>query len=154
MFITSTTAVTENFNLGYEIVMLILTLFGTWFILEKMGEKGWKGLIPFVGDYIICKHVWNRKGFWAMVITGVIGAVGLGTSVALIKVLDPLYCIMLFGFALLLLLVNLVLNFKMCHRLSVAFGHGIGYTIGLVILQPLFFLILGLSKKEQYQVAC
>ncbi|NZA37287.1 DUF5684 domain-containing protein [Eubacterium callanderi] len=34
------------------------------------------------------------------------------------------------------------------HKLSKAFGHGAGYTIGLLLLRPVFILILGFGSAE------
>lgn len=36
------------------------------------------------------------------------------------------------------------------NRLSKAFGHGIGFTLGLIFFSPIFYLILGLGTDEYY----
>ena len=39
-----------------------------WHIFKKMGMPGWKGIIPYYGDYMLFKTVWTTKAFWAMII--------------------------------------------------------------------------------------
>lgn len=34
------------------------------------------------------------------------------------------------------------------HKLSKAFGHGIGFTLGLIFLSPIFMLILGFGNSQ------
>ena len=41
-------------------------------------------------------------------------------------------------------------SFMAMFRMSAAFGHGLGYAIGLFILNPLFVLIIGLGR-DRYQ---
>ena len=44
-------------------VILLLSIIATWKIFVKMGEEGWKCLIPFYSNYILCKHTWGN-GLW------------------------------------------------------------------------------------------
>jgi hypothetical protein len=34
------------------------------------------------------------------------------------------------------------------HKLSKSFGHGVGFTLGLIFLSPIFTLILGFGSSE------
>jgi hypothetical protein len=34
------------------------------------------------------------------------------------------------------------------HKLSKSFGHGIGFTIGLILLEPIFLLVLGFGSSR------
>jgi hypothetical protein len=50
----------------YLLIMTVCCLFYaivTWKIFVKMGEPGWKCLIPFYSNYIMCKHTWGQ-GIW------------------------------------------------------------------------------------------
>lgn len=38
----------------------IFTLICTWKCYSKMGEPGWKSIIPFYCNYILCKHTWGN----------------------------------------------------------------------------------------------
>lgn len=43
--------------------------------------------------------------------------------------------------------LSIVLAIQM-HKLSVSFGHGVGFTLGLIFLNPIFTLILAFGSSE------
>ena len=46
----------------YAIMLLptiVIRYVANWKIFQKMGEPGWKALIPFYGPYILFKRVWD-----------------------------------------------------------------------------------------------
>ena len=43
-----------------------------------------------------------------------------------------------------------IISILYCIKLSRAFGHGIGFAIGLIFLQPIFMLILGFGNDPYY----
>lgn len=49
---------------------------------------------------------------------------------------------------LLIPIVNAIFMIIMMYKLSKAFGHGIGYTIGLIVLPFIFLLIIAFGKSE------
>ncbi len=44
--------------------------------------------------------------------------------------------------------VNIVISIIVTHRLSKAFGHGVGFTLGLLFLSPIFIPILAFGSSE------
>ena len=54
------------------VIIIILKCVATWKIFVKMGEPGWKALIPFYNEYMLYKKVWHPGWFVAMLITGCI----------------------------------------------------------------------------------
>lgn len=44
-------------------IVMLVYIIATWKIFVKMGEDGWKCLIPFYSNYIMCKHTWGN-GLW------------------------------------------------------------------------------------------
>ena len=48
-----------------------------WKCFVKMGEEGWKSLIPFYNTWILCKHAWGNG--W-MMLTWFIPAAGAAMS--------------------------------------------------------------------------
>ena len=54
-------------------MIYILVMFGIvaaayisrWFIFKKMGMPGWKGIIPYYGEYLLFRELWTTKMFWA-----------------------------------------------------------------------------------------
>lgn len=52
------------------------------------------------------------------------------------------------GLLLLIPIVNIVVAIMMCIGISKAFGRGVGTTIGLVLLTPIFAVILGFGSAQ------
>ena len=44
--------------------------------------------------------------------------------------------------------ISCVIEIIYCVRTSNAFGHGVGFTLGLIFLNPLFLLILGFGSSK------
>lgn len=44
--------------------------------------------------------------------------------------------------------VNVVVSIMLMHKMSKSFGHGVGFTLGLIFLPYVFFLILGFNGDE------
>lgn len=44
--------------------------------------------------------------------------------------------------------VNVVMGILLAHKMSKAFGHGIGFTLGLIVFPYIFRLILGFNSDE------
>lgn len=45
-------------------------------------------------------------------------------------------------------LVNAVVLLIVCYKLCVAFGHGVGFYIGMLFLGPIFYMILAFDSSE------
>ena len=131
-----------------ELVLAALVVAGEWMMLKKMGEKGWKALVPFYGTYLIFKHIWNKKMFWVLLAS----SLTLGVMEGLLRL--PALTENL-PFALVALVVSavaavvlIVVEIKAFHKLAQAFGHGLGYTLGLIFAHPVFSMMLGFGKSE------
>ena len=101
--------------------MAIVTIIGEWKTFKKAGQPGWAALIPIYNIYIETKIVGRQSWWFALVVFAnfvpVIGqAVSLGTSIIL------------------------------TNDLSKSFGKDTGFTIGLVLLRPIFMMILGFGS--------
>ena len=109
-----------------------------WRIFTKAGEAGWKSLIPFYNQYIQYKLVWNTTMFWVSFLGTIVGMFlyNMDSSLSIIGGI--------------IALAACVISWISLHKLSLAFGHGIGYTLGLIFLNPIFILILGFSS-DTYQ---
>ena len=120
-----------------SVAMYVLQIIGWWKLFTKAGEAGWKSLIPLYNLYILYKISWESKYFWYLLLTvvasGVVGAIG-GVIGALLSGICSI--------------ATLVLYVMMNYRLSRSFGHGGGYTLGLIFIQWLFVLILGFGSSE------
>ena len=110
-----------------SIVYYVLVVIAMYRIFTKAGQAGWKSLIPIYNYYILCKIV--HYSFFIVVFSIVIMFIPIiGTLIGLI----------------LLAISILIINYKLSKR----FGHGILFTIGLLLFQPLFYLILGFGSSK------
>ena len=138
-----------------------------WFIFKKMGMPGWKGIIPYYGEYLLFRELWTTKMFWVYVISaGVYAVVSIfGTFIGMMgfavlaagaqsshaigqAAVIPIIAIAFFGLLTLGYLVfALVITFKLNNRLAKAFGKSTGFAAGLTFLSPIFDLILAFDKS-------
>ena len=118
----------------------ILQIIANWRIFTKAGEAGWKSLIPVYSDYVSYRIAWHTSYFWLTFILGIISSVAQsyiktnGAVTALSVIVS------------LIQIVMAIISILYSVKLSKAFGHGIGFAIGLIFLQPIFLLILGLGS--------
>jgi len=115
------------------LILFVLSLVAWWKIFEKMGEPGWKGLIPIYNIYIICQKLSGNMNVF------ICYAVLYALSI-FITADSFLFTIVNLG----LIITNLIIY----HKLSKAFGHGALFTAGLVLLSPIFHYILAFGKSE------
>lgn len=137
------------FSLIFGLAMWILQVVAYWKIFEKAGEKGWKSLIPFYNFYVQCKLTWKTKFFWVIMALAVV--VGLADGIATdIQASDPnSAALLILGLVIIAAGIALLVLVVMCyHNLSKAFGHGAGYTVGLIFLETIFFLIIGFGSSR------
>ena len=135
-FILAGLAVYVVISLVWYIIMVI----ANWRIFTKAGEAGWKSIIPFLNTYVLFKIAWNIKMFWIMLGTFVAGSVCtaiVGEQGGVLAIIGAVFS-----------LASCVVGIIVVHKLSKSFGHGIGFTLGLLFLSPIFTLILGLGSSE------
>ena len=105
-----------------SLVIGILQIIGTWKVFTKAGEKGWKCLIPIYNVVILFRisglSPWIIFGYLA----GIIPFVGW--------------------------IVCLGITIYQCNSLAKSFGKDVGYTIGLLFLPTIFYMILGFGNVQ------
>ena len=105
-----------------SLVIAVLQIAGMWKVFSKAGEKGWKCIIPIYNLVILFRisglSPWIIFGYLAGFIPFVGWIVSLGISI------------------------------YQCNSLAKAFGKDVGYTVGLLFLPTIFYLILGFGKAE------
>ncbi|MGI6108715.1 MAG: DUF5684 domain-containing protein [Eubacteriaceae bacterium] len=130
----------------FSTIITILSVIGMWKMFEKAGEAGWKSLIPVYNLYILYKICWNTKMFWAFMICLVVAvattAFGTGSYTSNAGYVLVLILLLVSG------LGGLVLFVMQNVKLAESFGKGIGFGIGLVLLNSIFQIILGFDKSE------
>ena len=125
------------------IAALVLCAIGGWKMFVKMGEPGWKVIIPIYNAYILYKKTWVVKLFWIYLAASVVGSVlkSMGENGEAFRVIS------LATIGSLVTLVSSVIMIMLWYKVSKCFGHGIGFTIGLVLLAPIFIMILGFGSS-------
>ena len=145
--------------------LTILMIVSWWIIYDKMGEKGWKCLIPFYGRYTLFACVWEGKIYFISllitalsVVLSAYGAVVLSFSmimpflaefadVSMIASFIPAsggVGIILFSsiFSFAAWLVQMILNWRMVK----CFGYGIGFFLGITFLPMIFYPVLAFGN--------
>ena len=130
----------------------ILLLVARWFVFKKCHRPGWEGIIPFYGDYILCK-VSGTDTKWAIVY--IASMVVLYTTNGISSIIDKqlnnnigtiiVLFVGLIGF--IAVIASFVASYMINNNLAKKFGEGTGYAIGLTFLPFVFFPIIGFGKK-------
>lgn len=111
---------------------LVLVFVCNWRIFSKAGEPGWKALIPFYNTIVQYSFTWKTLWGVVMIVLLLVGSIAA-------EVFAPLGILSLGG---------LVISCIGCHKLSVSFGHGVGFTLGLIFLSVIFLPILAFGNSE------
>ncbi|NSC70619.1 DUF5684 domain-containing protein [Blautia obeum] len=142
LLIISSMMVLGGMYLIFAFVWWILQIIANWNIFTKSGEAGWKSLIPIYGDYVSYKIAWQTSYFWLNFILGI-----LLSYVSNANLNESMFLSLI---VILLKIALTVINIMYCVKLARAFGRGIGFAIGLILLQPIFLLILGFGSDQYY----
>ncbi len=106
------------------LTILAMSLAGNWLVFQKMGEPGWKGIIPIYNMVILFEKLYGNRLYVLAYLLGVIPLVG------------GLIAFAVYGFTQ--------------ARLALSFRKGVGFAVGLILCAPLFTLILGLDESTYH----
>ena len=146
-----------GFILIFGIIFAILSIIAYWKIFEKAGEKGWKILIPFYNLYIMYKIVNMKNWFWTIFFMGCAtsivmafdGTANLSTmSEAELSAFDWSAHPSTIAMLVVELILGIWSGILFAWRNAKVFGHGIGYTIGLLFFPNIFWLIIAFSNDK------
>ncbi len=104
------------------IAIAVVVTVGMWKAFAKAGQPGWAVLVP-IYNIIVLLRVAGLPWYWVFT-----------PFVAIIPILGWIAYI-----------VSIV---WVHHRISTRFGQGVGFTIGLTLLSPIFWLILGFGSSK------
>ncbi len=133
------------------VFIFALSLIGKFFIFEKMGMPGWKSLIPIYSDYLLFRELIGAGYFWGYIASALLaGSCSAFVTIGLVSgVMEFLFIIT----AVAACTVTIAIQIKLAHSLSKSFGHGIGYTFGLIFIEPIMLMILGLGNNRYARAA-
>ena len=113
------------------LVIAILQIIAMWKLFTKAGEAGWKAIIPIYNTIIYYKI--SGVSPWLVLVVAILSMLSFVPNAIVVT---------------LALICEMAIVVYQTSMLSKAFGKGIGYTIGLLFLNTIFILILGLGKAE------
>ena len=153
-----------GFMLAAGAAIAILFIIAGWKIFEKAGEKGWKILIPIYDAYILFKICGIKDWFWAFLGASIFASIltcinppvlqtltysnSIVTYTDLSTAIDWSQHIPYLIGAILAAGIGIAVSITMSIRLAKAFGKGVGFTLGLIFLSGIFYLILGFGKAK------
>lgn len=111
------------------VAYFVISIIANWKIFTKAGQPGWAAIVPFYKQYIEFKIYWGNG--WLFLVPIVL------TALAFVPLLGQL-----------LILANLVITVVTQYKKAVSFGQGVGFTIGLVLVNPIFNMILGFGQYQ------
>ena len=132
------------------LVIYVLMIIANWKIFTKAGEKGWKSLIPIYNMVIMFRIVGMSP--WWVLITFLVAMLPAFAGVNV----DPntgeyiMDNVNAFGIIIVTLvgLFCLFISIYYSIRLAKVFGKGAGFTVGLILLSSIFWLILAFGSAE------
>lgn len=113
------------------LVILILQVIGQWKTFKKAGKGGWEALIPIYNVVVQCRIVGLNPLWIVLVICG-------GMILNLIPVIGQVASSFLSIYFAVVLAISTARSY----------GKDDGFGVGLLLLGPVFWMILGLSSAE------
>lgn len=102
----------------------IIMAIGLWKMLEKAGEPGWIGFVPFYNQYKLCEKIMNNPWYWLRLFVVVVPVIGW---------------FMYFYFA-----------YQMGKATAKAYGQPDSWAWGYMLIAPVFYCITGFSSQYSY----
>ncbi len=121
-----------------SVIWYVLLAAGLWKTFTKAGVAGWKAIIPVYNFYLLFKIAWQPRMFWLWLCLSVLGVV---------LAVYAMNAMMVY-IALALNIVSSVMLAVLWYNVSLAYGHGLGYFLGLYFLNPIFIMILGFGSSR------
>jgi hypothetical protein len=104
------------------LAVIVVIVAGMWKVFTKAGKPGWAAIVPIYNIYILIEIVGRPTWWLALLLLAFIPFIG---SIALLGVLFVLYW-----------------------DVAKSFGKDIGFAIGLTLLGPIFWPILGFGSAQ------
>lgn len=124
------------------LVAWVISIIPMWRLFEKAGQPGWQAIIPVYSSYMLYKISWKPSMFFITLILGIVASV-------LLQLNDYMALVVIGG---IINIAVMVLGIIFNHKISKSFGHGVGFTVGLIFLSLIFLYILAFGSSE-YQGA-
>lgn len=114
---------------------IIFYLVVLWKFATKTGRPGWSLYIPIYSNFVWC-DIAGMDTIWCI----------LSFAPSIVLYMYPGNI----GVSIISSIFAMIISFCFCHSLATRFNKGIGYAIGLFLLNPIFLAILAFNKKCYY----
>ena len=121
-------------------IYAILAVIGNIVLFNKIGRNKWLGLVPILNDYILFDTFWNRNVF-AIYFT--------------VYTLYSILCVSCSANNIIVIILSiavLMLDIMLMDRISKGFDKSFLWTIGLMLLYPVFVIILACTSEPNDEV--
>lgn len=122
------------------LIAYVLTIIPLWRMFTKAGQPGWKALIPVYSTYILYKISWTTTVFWILLIASIV--------VSLVSTFAADAVMLVLILSIIVYIAAIVIGIMFNYKISKSFGHGVGFTIGLIFLNLIFLYIIAFGKSE------
>ena len=122
------------------LIAYVLTIVPLWRMFTKAGQPGWKALIPVYSTYILYKISWTTTVFWILLIASIV--------VSLVSTFAADAVMLVLILSIIVYIAAIVIGIMFNYKISKSFGHGVGFTIGLIFLNLIFLYIIAFGKSE------
>lgn len=140
----------------FSLLIVAFSIVSLWFILTKVGEEGWKSLIPFYNGYMLFK-ISGKRNLWGGYLAALIAEIILlpigyllffvgafrSDSLAIVGLIVLIL-------AFIMTIIGIILNIKMNIALGHKFGKSGGFIVGMILLNIVFYGILAFDKNIEF----
>lgn len=139
-----------SFIIFIVLAIYVVITIAQWKLFEKSGESGWKSLVPIYSSYIYITKIAREKSlyFW-FIILSLLCVYRLCSFCTLPNINVSNFMIYLVYFVV---FTNVILDFIVYSIVTISisenFGHGIGYSLGLIFLPFIFLMILAFGNSR------
>lgn len=139
----------SSFSNVWDIFCIILMMVAEWKLFKKLGEKPWKSLVPYYNAYILYKHSWSKKAFSIYFVASTLFDICNGISSHLAKnAPNSMWMTLLVLISLPFGIIAAVCSILYAFRLAESFGKGKLFSVGLLLMYPIFIAMLGFGKIQ------
>ncbi len=127
-----------------SIISLIFTAIGKWKVLEKAGKPGWPALIPYYNTFQLCE-ITGIRPIW--IIANLLFTVGGSITTGILSAI-PFLGLIATVISTASFAVSVYFAVILNISLAKSFGKEATFAIGLILLPPVFYMILGLDSSK------
>lgn len=109
------------------LAIFVVMIIGMWKMFVKAGKEGWKSLIPIYNIYTLCE-ITGVSPWWLLVLLGCGIIPFIGWIVAPVA--------------------SIYFNILLAKSTADSYGQGTGTAVGLFLVAPIFYCILGFGKAK------